>query len=304
MTKNVAASVKDKLLSLSKQRAEAFDLVLSRYATERVLYRLAKSAHANDFVVKGATLFVLWTGEPHRATRDLDLLGRGSSDMRRLTSVFNEVVAIDVEDDGLVFDRDVRASRIKEDADYEGVRLQLVAHLGSAKIPVQIDIGFGDAVTPAPRLTEFPTMLDAAAPKLRAYSMETVIAEKLHAMVALDIANSRMKDFFDLWLLSQRFDFDGELLARAVRATFERRNTELPAEPPIALTTDFADAPGKSAQWLGFVKKTRPVDAPASLEAVIEALKPFLLPLLEGARSKQFNANWDAATSTWNRRGK
>ncbi|MGV3623019.1 MAG: nucleotidyl transferase AbiEii/AbiGii toxin family protein [Archangium sp.] len=225
MTKNVAASVKNKLLALSKERSEAFDLVLSRYAIERVLYRLSKSTHVNEFIVKGATLFVLWTGAPHRATRDLDLLGKGNSDMSRLATTFTEVLATEVEDDGLTFDDDVRASRIKEGAEYEGVRLQLVAHLGSARIPVQIDVGFGDAVTPAPRVTEFPTMLDASAPKLRAYAMETVVAEKLHAMVALDVANSRMKDFFDLWLLSRRFDFDGELLTRAVRVPYARRSS-------------------------------------------------------------------------------
>lgn len=299
MTKNVAASVKDKLLALSKTRNEAFDLVLSRYAIERVLYRLSKSPHAGDFIVKGATLFVLWTGTPHRATRDLDLLGRGSSDMTRLASVFGEVVATEVEDDGLTFDVDVRASRIKEDADYEGVRLQLVAHLGSARIPVQIDIGFGDAVTPAAKLTTFPTMLGAEAPRLRAYAMETVIAEKLHAMVALDIANSRMKDFFDLWLLSRRFEFDGELLAKAVRATFERRKTDIPSQPPIALTTDFADAPGKNSQWLGFVKKTRALDAPATLAEVIEVIRPFLLPLLDGARAQKLEATWHPERSEW-----
>lgn len=298
MTKNVAASVKDKLLALAKKNGEAFDLVLSRYAIERLLFRLSRSPHSEDFIVKGATLFVLWTGTPHRATRDLDLLGRGSTDLKRLEKVFGEVIAAEVDDDGLVFLEAVRTARIKEDADYEGVRVQLVAHLGSARIPVQVDVGFGDAVTPAAKLTDFPTMLDAAAPRLRAYAMETVIAEKLHAMVALDLANSRMKDFFDVWLLAQRFDFDGARLANAVRATFKRRDTELVLEP-TALTTEFADAPGKSAQWQGFIKKTRPDVAPASLHAVIDALGPFLKPLLAWATLGRFEAHWEAAQQAW-----
>ena len=225
---NRAASVRQKLLNLARERGEEFQFVLTRYAIERVLYRLSRSAHADRFVLKGAMLFELWTGQTHRSTLDVDLLSEVSNDVDRLLAVFREVVAAEVEDDGLVIDpASVRGEQIREDQHYQGVRLTATATLAGARIPLQIDIGFGDAVVPGPQQAEYPTLLDSSPPRLWVYPKETVVAEKFEAMVSLGIANSRMKDFYDLYVLSERFDFDGDLLARAIAATFARRRTAL-----------------------------------------------------------------------------
>ncbi len=278
---NVAHSVRARLLTLSKERREEFQFVLTRYALERLLYRLSRSTHRDGFVLKGAMMFAVWSGHPHRATKDLDLLGSGSPDLDRLANVFREVVTVGVEDDGLVFDgTTVVAVRIKEDADYEGVRITLDAKLGTAKVGVQIDIGFGDAVTPSAVEVAYPSLLDLPRPSLRAYPRETVVAEKLQAMVHLGLLNSRMKDFFDLWFLATHFEFDGELLVRAVKATFERRGTPLPTEPPVALTSTFSGDTSKQKQWTAFLRRSGVGSFDLTLTTVVEGLAEFLLPVL------------------------
>ncbi len=278
---NVAHSVRARLLTLSKERREEFQFVLTRYALERLLYRLSRSTHREGFVLKGAMMFAVWSGHPHRATKDLDLLGSGSPDLDRLAAVFREVVVVGVEDDGLVFDAtSVVAVRIKEDADYEGVRVTLDAKLGTAKVGVQIDIGFGDAVTPSAVEVAYPSLLDLPRPSLRAYPRETVVAEKLQAMVHLGLLNSRMKDFFDLWVLATHFEFDGELLVRAVKATFERRGTPLPTEPPVALTSTFSNDGSKQKQWTAFLRRSGVGSSDLTLDAVVAGLAEFLLPVV------------------------
>lgn len=199
--KVVAASVRQRLLNLARERADDFNLLLTRYVHERLLYRLAHSPEVDRFVVKGATLFTLWSDLPHRSTRDLDLLGFGTPELARLESVFRSLSAIAVErDDGVVFDANtVRAHAIREQALYDGIRVEMMAHVGSARVRTQVDVGFGDAIVPAPALAIFPVLLDLPAPALRAYARETVVAEKLHAMADLGMANSRLKDYFDLW---------------------------------------------------------------------------------------------------------
>ncbi|MCL2777964.1 MAG: nucleotidyl transferase AbiEii/AbiGii toxin family protein [Polyangiaceae bacterium] len=198
------------------------------------------SRHEPAFVLKGAILFTIWSGHPHRATKDIDLLGRGAPDLRRLEQIAREVCIVDVNDDGVTFDPNtVETTRIKEDADYEGVRVTFAATIGTAVVPLQVDIGFGDAVTPGLQVVDFPTLLPAPAPRLRIYPRETVIAEKLEAMVHCGMANSRMKDFFDIWFLACGFEFDGPLLASAIHATFERRQTRMPERDPVALTQEF-----------------------------------------------------------------
>lgn len=218
--KNIAASVRQRLLERSRQRGEDFQFILSRYASERLLYRLSVSPHREGFVLKGALLFLLWGGELHRPTRDLDLLGFGDSSVAALEKVFRELCATTVEDDGLVFVAEsVVAGQIREDQEYGGVRVKLVAMLERAKIPMQVDIGFGDAITPAARWHNYPTLLDAPPPRLRTYPRETVVAEKLEAMVSLGMSNSRMKDFYDVAVLARQFDFDGARSAVSSRAT-------------------------------------------------------------------------------------
>lgn len=293
MTTNTAHSVKDRLLKLSKERGEDFNFVLVRYGLERLLYRLSRSSHAEQFVLKGAMLFTVWAQHPHRATKDLDLHGVGSPEMERLAEVFRDVCATDVEDDGLSFDpKSVSATRIKEDAEYEGVRVTLSGKLGSARIAVQIDVGFGDAISPAPAMTEFPTLLDQPSPRVRAYPRETVVAEKLHAIVYLGMANSRMKDFFDLWFLCREFAFDGPRLVQAIRATFERRATALPEGVPPGLTESFATDATKQTQWKAFLRRSRVTDDDHTLQEVVATISPFLLPALQAARE-------DGALSEW-----
>ncbi|MBU1750048.1 MAG: nucleotidyl transferase AbiEii/AbiGii toxin family protein [Chloroflexi bacterium] len=291
---NVAASVRQRLLNLSRARGEEFNLVLTRYATERLLYRLAQSPYADRFVLKGALLFALWMERPHRPTRDLDLLGYGDSSREALLGLFREVCGTAVEADGLVFDLDtIRVSEIRAHQEYGGQRVELIAWLGKARIAVQIDVGFGDAVTPAAEEMDYPTLLAMPAPRLRVYPKETVIAEKLQAMVALGILNSRMKDFYDVWMMCRAFAFDGRVLVQAVRSTFERRRTALPATPPVALTTALAQEPDKNVQWQAFLSRNRLDRDGAEFGQVIAELAVFLLPVLAAA------ARWEAFDYTW-----
>jgi predicted nucleotidyltransferase component of viral defense system len=294
--KNHAASVKQRLLNLAGKTKEDFGLVLIRYSLERLLFRLSASAHRDQFVVKGATLFALWTGEPHRATRDLDLLAIGDSDLNRLRDMFRSLCNAPNDEDGLTFDEaSVIVSRIKEDQEYEGVRIELVALLGTARVPVQVDVGFGDAITPGPSMTTFPTLLELPAPKMRTYPRETVVAEKLHAMVVLGMVNSRMKDFFDVWTLARRFEFEGATLSKAVIATFKRRATAVPDRLPLALTPDFLGDSTKQKQWAAFSRRTRPTEGPDTLTKAGVLLVPFAEPVLVSAASgKALRSTWVA----------
>jgi predicted nucleotidyltransferase component of viral defense system len=298
---NTAASVRQKLLNLARERGEEFQFVLTRYAIERVLYRLSRSAHADRFVLKGAMLFELWTGQTHRSTLDVDLLSEASDDVNRLVTVFREVVAAEVEDDGLVIDpASVRGEQIREDQHYQGVRLTATATLAGARIPLQIDIGFGDAVVPGPQQAEYPTLLGSSSPKLRVYPKETVVAEKFEAMVSLGIANSRMKDFYDLYVLSERFDFDGDLLAHAIEATFARRRTALPKSVPLGLTEAFAADASKAKQWTAFVKRGRLRVTVPPLTEVLKRLYTFLWPPAEAARERRkLGSHWRHDSAAW-----
>ena len=292
---NVAHSVRARLLTIAKAGGEEFNYTLTRFGLERLLARVAASAHADAFVLKGAMLFRVWSPTLHRPTKDLDLLGRGTPDLERLVRIFAEVCQVAVEDDGLAFDpKSVRAQRIKEDADYEGVRVTLRAVLGTARIELQVDIGFGDAVTPAPLEIDFPTLLPMPALRIRAYPRETVVAEKLHAMVHLGIANSRMKDFFDAWFLSQTFSFEGSMLASAIRATFDRRQTAVPEIRPLALTATFYEDDSKQRQWKAFCSRAAVTDR--TLENVVTTLAPFLGPALAAAHEPtSFRTTWSPA---------
>jgi len=301
-TSNVAASVRQRLLNHAKERHEDFNFVLSRFAAERLLYRLSVSEHAETFVLKGALLFLLWTGHLYRPTRDVDLLGFGDSSIKRLEDIFRDICKAKVADDGLIFAADsVQGASIREDQEYDGVRITLLAFLEKARIPLQIDVGFGDAITPEVQAVEFPLLLASPtlpAPRLNAYPRETVIAEKLEAMVTLGVPNSRMKDFSDLLTLARSFDFEGDVLVRAVRSTFERRKTSLPETTPTALTAEFSEDTAKTTQWKSFLKRAGITDAEADLASVINQLSRFLLPLLAAVRSEdEFHKSWVAGKS-------
>ena len=280
--KNLGASVRARLLQISKEKGQNFDLILTRYAIERLLYRLAQSRHADRFVLKGAMLLMTWFDEPFRGTRDLDLLGYGDPSPEGLVDIFKEVLAVDGED-GVAFDVDgVRISRIREDNQYGGLRLRTTADIGGARIAANVDVGFGDATEPVPETLDYPALLDMPAPRLRGYARETVVAEKFQAMVALGTANSRMKDYYDIWVLSQSFEFDHERLARAIAATFARRKTTVPGGLPDALTPAFADLPVKQQQWEAF-KRDVAID-PGSLSNVVNVLAAFLMPVAKRLR--------------------
>ncbi len=302
--RNIAASIRQCLLDLARERGEDFQALLIRFGVERLLYRLARSPHRDAFIVKGATLFAVWTGVPHRPTLDLDLLGYGDGSIARLESVFHEVCAIPAEEDGLAFDpASVRGSVIREDQEYEGVRLVLTASLDGARIPLQVDVAFGDAVVPAPREEAFPTILDLPPPTLRVYPREAVAAEKFQIMVALGIANSRMKDFYDVWLLARQFEFQGETLAEAIRATFERRRTPIPDADPLALTSTFAGDTGKARQWAAFVRKSRLQPAAPTLADAVALIRDFLLqPARAVLAGEPFPLVWRAG-GPWERAG-
>ena len=274
--KNVGASVRARLLALSKSSGQTFDLVLTRFALERLLFRLSRSEFSDRFVLKGALLLITWLENPHRPTRDLDLLGLSDPDPEGMLATFREILREEA-NDGVTFDvAALRIDRIREELEYGGLRLRTTANVGGARIAITIDIGFGDATEPGIEMLDYPTLLDLPRPRLRSYAPETVIAEKFQAMVMLGQANSRMKDFYDIWVLSQSRTFEATRLSAAIRATFERRGTPLPTETPLALTESFSNDPQKQQQWRAFC---RDIDQqPGSLVEIVSDLKAFLMP--------------------------
>ncbi len=284
-TKGLPASAQARLLNHAKAAGVDPNAVLSRFAAERFLYRLSCSRYSDRFVLKGAMLMLVWLGEAIRPTRDADLLGFGDLSPTSLAQILAEVCDTDVEPDGLKYLRSsIKVSPIRQEDPYGGLRATIQARLGNARIQVQVDVGIGDAVVPEPEWLVYPGLLDLPQARLRAYRPETAIAEKLHAMVILGEANSRMRDFFDIYALAKQHRFDGELLVRAVRATFERRKTPLPSALPIALTADFAALPTKQAQWQGFLSKNWLESAPAQLRDVLDAIATFIGPVIAAAR--------------------
>jgi predicted nucleotidyltransferase component of viral defense system len=275
-----AASIRARLLALAQSKGEDYQRVLGRFAIERFLYRLGCSPYRDKFAIKGATLFTLWTGQTHRPTKDLDLLGRGSSAIGEVEQTIRAICGVH-EEDGIVFDREsVEGTKIKEDNEYDGVRIKLQAELAGARIPMQVDIGFGDAVYPEPELVSFPVLLQMKAPLIRAYPREANIAEKFHAMVVLDIRNSRMKDFYDIWFMAKTWTFDMAPLRNAVLVSFERRGSTVPTGIPFALTEDFLNDPQKKQQWAAFVSRLDSEDTIPSLEELGTILRAFLLPCI------------------------
>jgi predicted nucleotidyltransferase component of viral defense system len=291
----MAASVKHRLLHLAKQRNEDFGFLLTRYAAERLLYRIGRSKYARDLVLKGATLFQLRRQQlSHRATRDVDLLGRGAPEPTRLERIFREIIEVRVGDDGLLFlEKSVRAESIREGDEYAGIRVRLEARLGAARIQLQVDVGFGDALITRPKREALATLLDLPSPRLLVYPWEAVIAEKFHIMVELGMGNSRMKDYFDVHHLSQTLSFAGRTLADAIEATFDRRRTPLPPGVPIGLSAAFAEDAGKRAQWRAFMRRLDAGDSGMPLDDVVDRLRAFLMPPVEALRQKRdFRRHW------------
>lgn len=292
MSSPVAQSVRDRLLNRMRETGEEYQVLLTRFALERLLYRLTQLPEGEGFVLKGAFTFLIWEGSLGRQTRDVDLLGTGPPEAERLREILLRACHTDVTNDGVEFDTEtLEVAPIREGAEYEGLRAKLYAHIGSARLRLQIDVGFGDAVVPEPERRTFPGLLDFPEPEIRAYRPETVVAEKLHGMVRYGRANTRMKDFYDIWRISQRFEIEGDALTNAIRATFHRRGTPLPNETPIALTEDFAEEPGKAQQWEAFLRQVEREET--DLSAVISRLQEFLRPVLRATRGE------DTSPGTW-----
>lgn len=305
MTKpeQIAASVRQRLKNLTGN--SDFQTTLVLYALERLLYRLSQSNYQQQFVLKGALLFNIWSERSHRATRDADLLGFGDSTPARIEDIFRELCVINVIADGLEFVADsVASSRIKADCEYQGVRITLLAYLAGTRtrIPVQVDVGFGDAITPNPVSVEFPALLNFPAPRVLSYPRETVVAEKFQAMVMLGMSNTRLKDFYDLWVLAEDFSFDGTVLGAALTATFERRRTPLPQtlSEIVALTPLFAADSQKQQAWKAFLRKHQLMTTELSLMEVAERIQGFIMPVSVVVNSgKLFVGKWDYEQRYW-----
>ncbi|MDP1534119.1 MAG: nucleotidyl transferase AbiEii/AbiGii toxin family protein [Rubrivivax sp.] len=289
MTRDRAASVRARLLNVAKATGTDFNLVLVRFALERLLFRLSTSAYSDRFVLKGALLFTLWYDLPHRATRDADLLGFGPSDTGSMAGVFRDIASVAV-DDGIVFDpASVRVGVIRKDAGYGGVRVTLNGKLANARCVAQVDVGFGDAVTPGPTDAVYPVLLDdLPAPRLRTYPVYTVVAEKLHAIVVLGMVNSRLRDYLDLVVIMEREALDEPTLALAIAATFQRRGTALPNAPPVGLSDEFALDPTRIALWQSLLKKNDIVHRP--LVDVVKVLRVALWPAVVQAGALQLSS--------------
>lgn len=286
-SKDQATSIRQRLLNLARAHKEDFLFTLTRFGIERLMYRLSKSKYTNNFVLKGATLYMVWSDKMYIPTRDLDLLAIGESSLEKIVDIFRDVCTVKVEDDGLAYQADtVRGIEIRGEQEYSGVRITLEAKLGEARIPLQIDIGFGDVIIPAPIKIDFPSMLDLPSPLMNAYPPEAVVAEKFQAMVILGMKNSRMKDFYDVWYLTKYSSFKGNLLCRAIESTFNRRKTELPEGTPLALTSEFSEDTIKKQQWKAFLARSHLNDHKTELRDITKDLFTFLLPPTDAMRLK------------------
>ncbi|HEX9775102.1 MAG TPA: nucleotidyl transferase AbiEii/AbiGii toxin family protein [Actinomycetota bacterium] len=297
--RNVAASVRQRLLDRAREHGFDFNFVLARYAAERFLYRLGTSSEVDRFTLKGASLLLLWAGTELRPTRDVDLLGSGPADHAAVGEAIARICGVESPDDGLVFDTDsIRVVDIRDDQEYDGVRVKLVAFLDKARIPVQVDIGFGDAITPQREQAQYPTLLDAPAPIVWTYPRETFVAEKFEAMVRFGATNSRMKDFWDVAAVAGRFAFAGETLAEAVAQTFERRGSSI-MDLPVALRPAFYQERERVQRWEAFQQTVSDqTDVPARFDAVGEIVRAFLGPVRESvAQDSPLTSEWPAGGS-------
>lgn len=285
---NIPASIRERLHNLAKSSDQDFNYLLSEFATERFLYRLGVSAYKDRFVLKGARLMTVWSERSYRATRDLDLLGFVDASPVSVEEAVKVICGVTVEPDGIIFDESsIRISEIRHEQKYTGQRIKLNAYLNKARILLQIDVGFGDVVTPSATKAHYSTLLkDLSVPQIRIYTRETVVAEKLHAMVLLGIRNTRLKDFFDIATLASEFEFQGLVLVTAIRATFERRDTALPVELPMSLFDEFSKSTGAQSQWKSFLARSDIAESPFwELSVVQGVIRTFLLEPVVAARN-------------------
>jgi len=293
--RNLPASVHQRLLNKAHETGQAFNELLQYYAIERLLYRLSISEHSEQFTLKGALMLNAWGLANMRPTRDIDLLGHTRNTIEYAVEIFQDICRLEAEPDGLEFGTEqIKGERIKEDAEYEGIRITMAAQLGKTRLPIQIDIGFADIITPAPARVDYPTILDFPAPRLYGYPRETVIAEKCQAMTVLGMANSRMKDFYDIWMLATNFEFDGKTLQSALEKTFQNRTTELPDEAHVIFSEDFAE--NKAEQWRAFTRKIKG-EQKVEMKLIVKLMRDFLIPVVNASTQgvlfrKRWKGNW------------
>lgn len=294
---NIPASVRARLQNIAKETSRPFAEVLQYYGMERLLYRFSKSPYTAKFILKGALMFTAWNIPQRRTTLDIDFSARFDNQINGIEKVIKDICKVAVISDGLVFDPEtVKGQRIKEDADYEDVRVKFVGFLERSRIPMQIDIGFGDVIHPKPKTIDYPVILDLPKPHLKGYPLESVISEKFEAMMKLGLLNSRMKDFYDIWLLMRKFDFNGTILTEALKKTFDHRKTELPLKRPLFAQEIYDNKSDRQMLWMAFLRKNDIKNAPDNLSAIAKTIEKFLIKPLEAIKKgKSFNETWKAA---------
>lgn len=294
--KNIEASIRGQLQNKAKETHRPFAEVLQYFGMERFLYRFSRSKYADKFILKGALMFTVWHVPERRTTLDIDFLARFDNKIASIEKMIKDVCKTDVISDGLVFDlKTVKGQRIKEDADYEGIRVKFVGFLQRSRIPMQIDIGFGDSIYPGPKAIEYPVILDLPKPRLKGYPAESVISEKFEAMVTLGLLNSRMKDFYDIWLMLRQFNFDGSKLTEALKRTFTHRKTGFPKGKKLFAEEIYDEGSDRQTLWKAFLNKTNVKPAPQELSAVAKEIEQFLLKPLDAIKKEQkFNRGWKA----------
>lgn len=300
--KNIVQSIHDRLKNKSEERDETFNFLLIRYGLERLIHRLAISEYSDQFILKGALLFEVWTQEPHRSTKDIDFTISMSKNIPELEHIFRDLCEISpTQIDGLVYLPDsVRGQTIRDSQKHGGIRIKMMARLGNARIPLQIDIGFGDTIIPKPVDIKYPSLLDMESSPIKGYRQETTIAEKFQSMVSKGIANSRMKDYYDIFYLSHLFTFKGNAIKSAIIATFNERNTNIPVKTPLALSNEFSNDPDKQKQWEAFQSKVNPLMNDINLESVVPRLESFLMPATQAAlKDSSFHFKWDPNQTEW-----
>ncbi|MBL4774264.1 MAG: nucleotidyl transferase AbiEii/AbiGii toxin family protein [Alcanivoracaceae bacterium] len=301
MVKDIAKSIRARLLNISKKKDENFNTLLVQYALQRLLYRLSVSQYADQFLLKGSWLFVVWDNTLHRPTKDIDLLGVGESDKGELLEIFKKIADLEPDSpDGLCFDLDAfKAVDIKKDDNYQGVRISGLVTLDSAKIQLQVDIGFGDAVTPDAVVASLPSLLDLPDPLLKVYPVYTVLAEKFHAMVFLGLTNSRIKDFFDIHVIATNRSINSGDLQAAIAATFSRRETQITNESLLVFSAEFKQDKSKARQWQSFLSKNN-LNNQLSFEQLVDKIQQFIEPIyLQIGGDSDNDKNWNPTTWSW-----
>ncbi len=295
--KNLQASVKDRLLNIAKETNCPFLEILQHYGMERFLYRFSCSKYKDKFILKGALMFTVWQISERRTTLDIDFLANYDNQVVTIEKVIKDICNVSVIPDGLIFDAEtVKGQRIKEEMEYEGVRVKFIGLLGRSRIPMQIDVGFGDIIYPSPKAIDYPVILDFPKPLLKGYPPESVVSEKFEAMIKLGFINSRMKDFYDIWLMIHRFNFNGLHLVEALKKTFKRRKTTLPRNKPFFAEEIYDEKSDRQTLWRAFLKKEGIKFAPEKLSDIARELEEFLIEPINSINSNyEFHKVWDVS---------